>query len=171
MSIDHSSYGYIDGAISLAKCMTLVFWPPSAPPATSPTALATFHAFHHQTQAPFRLIDIHQSSYSWMVHAQEEFLGNWWSAQWWFGYDSPKNPSMPCMGPGHPRMTMAIFQTRRRKCRLQMRPNGNFVLQLFLCLCPQVSPPKKMNDKRQKPMCKIMENNNAAKRYGYMGVS
>lgn len=34
----------------------------------------TFHTFHHQTQTPFRFIDIQQASHTWMVHAQEEFL-------------------------------------------------------------------------------------------------
>lgn len=46
---------------------------PAHPKCHTPT-VATFHAFHHQAQSPFRFVDIHQSSYSWMVHTQKELL-------------------------------------------------------------------------------------------------
>ena len=123
---------YIDTATSLAKC-----GPTAAPPATGPTALPTFHAFHHQTQAPFRLIDIHQSSYAWMVHAQEEFLRNWWSHAQWSVYD---NFQILWVRGIQEWEWLSSKLCGKKNCLLQMRPNGNFVLQLFLCLCSQVSP-------------------------------
>lgn len=46
----------------------------SIQPKTCASTKPTFHTFHHQTQTPFRFIDIQQASHTWMVHAQEEFL-------------------------------------------------------------------------------------------------